>query len=180
MSAITRIAKKLNITELQANQLCLQVQQCCRQENASAPTFNNIAKAVDQYPTASPKEIAEHMLSNRVSDVSVTRRKAKHIHTADSFLLSREELIRQIALLIPDEDKGREDVAKQFLVDLFRLRPEIRLLNDKQIMASIKRSRRNGRIEMELAIREVRKEAYGYDGEPDKIQIIYTPMGGKP
>lgn len=180
MSAITRIIEKLKISEHQARQLCLQIQQYCRQENASAPSFKNIAKAIDQFPTASPKEIAEHILANRVTNVSVSRRKTQPSQTVESFLSSREELISHIALLIPDEDKGNEDKAKQFLIDIFRQRPEIRLLTDKQILSSIKRAARNGILEMEMVIREVRKEAYGYEGEPDKVQIIYTPMGGKP
>ena len=180
MSANIRIAEKLNITERQAHQLCLQIQQCCRQENSTAPSFKNIAKAIDQFPSASPKEIAEHILANRVINVSVSRKKTKHYQTVESFLLPREKLIQQIALLIPDEDKGNEDIAKQFLIDLFRHRPEIDTLDDKQILSVIKKSRRNGRIEFELVIQEIRKEVYGYDGEPDRVQIIYTPMGGKP
>lgn len=181
MSPTERIATILKITKSDAQKFCLDVQKPFKPDSGK-PSFKIIAKAVEENPTANPKEIAYIISPDLIfgTKAKLVALQKSHEQAQLPSKLTQKELIKAIADLIPDKDKGNEKVAKQLLVDLERIRPDIKRLKNEQIVTAIKRAGRKGFLSIDHIEVEIRKEIYDYQGDPDGIQIIYTPMGGKP
>ena len=178
-SAVSKIASIKNITESEARKFCVQVQKCFK---VGFPPIKVIAKTVQMFPDTTVKDIALNIDSDLIYGVKAklsTRRK-QNDHPS---WLSDEKLIKSVANLLPDEDRGNEEIAKQILIDLIRIQPNIvRLLTSEQMLKVLKRVKRSGNWNFRQLMLETRKEAYGYSGDPDHpwIKVISTPMGGKP
>ncbi len=181
MSPTERIAAILKVTVSDAQKFCLDVQKPFKPDSGK-PSFKIIAKAVEENPTTDPKEI-DYMISPDLIFGTKARLMAlqkSHDQPQLPSKLTQTELIKVIANLIPDKDKGNEEAAKQLLIDLERIRPDIKRLQNEQIVSAVKRAARKGLLSIDQLEVEIRKEIYDYQGDPDGIQIIYTPMGGKP
>jgi hypothetical protein len=178
-SDVSKIASIKNITESEARKICVQVQKCFK---VGFPPYKVIAKTVQMFPDATVKDIALCIDSDLIYGVKAelsTRRK-QNDHPS---WLSDKKLIKSVANLLPDEDRGSEEMAKQILIDLARIKPNaVRLLTSEQVVEVLKRVKRSGNWNFRQLMLETRKEAYGYLGDPDHpwIKVISTPMGGKP
>jgi hypothetical protein len=90
------------------------------------------------------------------------------------------DLIDAVAELIPDEDRGDREKARTFLASLEIMYPKSKRLSNDRLLSAIRKACRGGSLNTEQAILEVRKEFYGYRGDPDKMSRISVPVGGKP
>lgn len=88
-------------------------------------------------------------------------------------------LISAVANLITDNDRGNQTVAYQFLIDLERRQPKIKRLTAIQLLEAIRKACKRGPLDLDQAELEIRKMLYGYHSDPDHMQVISIPMGGK-
>ena len=120
---------------------------------------------------------------NSVSVRQVTKPRKQQ----QSFLVDRTHeqprydasLISAVADLISDNDKGDKTVAQQFLIDLERRQPKVSRLSATQLLKAIRGACKRGPLGLDQAELEVRKMLYGYHSDPDHMQVISIPMGGK-
>ena len=190
MSKVTRVARLLGITESEARKFCAEVQQHFK---AVLPPCDVIADAIRQHGKATPKEIAT-VISPDFNYIPKPRppkeeqetrtpkpRLRKSFPTDKSHEQQRYDasLITAIADLISDKDKGDRIVAEQFLIDLEHRQPKVKRLNSVQLLEAIRKVCKKGPLDLDLVEREVRKALYGYHGDPDQVQVVSIPMGGK-
>ena len=199
-SHIRKITSVKNITESEAREFCLQVQRCFK---SGVPPFKEIAKVVQLSPYATTKDIALVISPNLIYDgnFKLSKRKNKKGTTLLTPMssdrkyvklkpksapshpwLSDKELIRSVASLIPDEDKGNEEIANHILIDFARSMPNAaRILTSEQVIKILKRVKRSGNWDFRQLMVEARKEVYGYSGDHHPwIKVVSIPMGGKP
>ena len=89
------------------------------------------------------------------------------------------DLVNAVADLIPDEDRGNTEKARQFLIDLERRYPKSKRLSNRQLLSAVRKARQEDSLEMDRVVTEVRKKVYGYRGHPDDGWEVSVPMGGK-
>lgn len=71
--------------------------------------------------------------------------------------------------------------AKRFYEDVKKVLPVAKRCGKKTILNAIKRCHKvDGQIPLDRLEMELRKKRYGYNGNPDHIQVVSIPMGGKP
>ncbi len=107
------------------------------------------------------------------------RRLAKYRKPKRKGGLSYDKLIAKVANLMPTSPEKRVQTAKDFLEEVERYySPFLRLPNKKKLLA-IQKANDSRDLTLDGVIKQARKLAFGSNNDPDKIRVIYTPMGGK-
>jgi hypothetical protein len=200
--SVKEVGQILNTTEPKAQHFCMAVQSCLCPRLPLHIVAALVADFLEQSPHTDPvpEEIAIHICHkyprmqytskresprhsepnkpNRSKSESTTSSRTPQEKPARGFSAD-PGLVGAVADLIPDEDRGNREKARQFIIDLERRYPHCRKLSSNRLLSAIKRARREGSLQMEQVVIEVRKQIYGYHGHPDEVRVIYTPMGGK-
>ncbi len=125
------------------------------------------------------KVVARHQLKNINEKLEKVNLDSKRETPKTNPISSSEPYWIDLANAL-GKDVSIED-AKRFYEDVKKVLPVAKRCGKKTILNAIKRCHKvDGQIPLDRLEMELRKKRYGYKSNPDHIQVISTPMGGKP
>ena len=192
MSKAQMVADLLGVSTSEAREFCHRVQRHFRGKH---PPFEVIADALREDPRKTAAEVAliispklvytpkpKSSPSKRSTDRQRRMRKRTRKSQKRSERLvfaSDPAFVALVADLIPDEDRGDDHKARQFLKDLERRDSRCKRLTKDELLVAIRKASQRGSLNVDRVIVEIRKLRYGYRGDPDRVHVVHIPMGGK-